>query len=495
MDTDNTQQNNQKSQQTAQNSIVSTELKSTSSEKLPGSSKIELNEQKLGEGFITHIRMDPVPPNQSYAYARFQPDTGAVCPITPEGKTQLKKAVFPKPILLSPNSGNPSALGDIVATTPQGKTTLFSDLLVGDLYTPTKNTQYQIIRMSNQGKKQKKLFIEDSVRLAEFKTLFEAQKPSLEPKTDAKKKKEIKLPLPEFRGGITVLTAEDVKYRSSKNTKTGGHRSLFKKPRQVMDNQSAKEAAEELGLVTRECSRWDWGHLLPAGGTAKGIEVNENPYNFLAVPATLNTWQMVPEMVTRHLALLGFAIEYTVSARAEKTDSGEFSFVAKEIYTSIKLQNHGLIAEFFTTREGHQKPFITDAVHVLSDFYKVAGKPVPEDLKEKFEKELTAELKDLGKSEEIPELLGVPEKKSTKKESEHVECAKVLIFSDIMPKQSAKGLKNKKEALQPKPAAGLKNTEEKSGKKRSAADAVDNPKVDNPKKEEPVSKRTRSSKK
>ncbi len=482
MDTDKKHKN----KQTAQNSIAVSLVNSISSEKKSASSDL-LNAGKVGHGYITNIRMGHVATSDSFAYARFQPTTGAVYPITPVGdKTKIKKPVFSDSILLSPNSGHPCGLGGIVAYTPQGKTQLTTDLVIGEVFTPTKHTQHQIIRLCHQDEKQQKSKTENDLRLVEFKKQFKAEE-STSTSTLTKKSE---LSPPEFRGGTTLLTADDVKYRSSKIKSTGGHRSLFSQPSHVMNDESAKEAATELGLCRGKFLKWDWGHLLPAGGSAKGIEVNLDPYNFVAVPATLNTWQMVPEMMARHLAQLGFVVEYTAAARTEQTKSGEFSFVAKEIYSSVKLQHHGLIAEFFTTREEHTKPLITDAVHMLSEFYKVAEKPVPKDLKEKFEKELEEKLAEMKKTFP-PESFISPVKTVPVKQLPHVENNKVLIFSPTLVRKGFNDVKNKKaspkftkQKPKPKPKA---NPKQKIQQKRSLPNNLDNSQI-----EESIAKRTRS---
>lgn len=492
MDTDKKLQK-QQTNQIALKSIVPAEVKSSSSD-------FELRADKLANGFITHIRMGHVS-EQSVAYARFQPSTGAVHPISPVGlPTKIKKPLFAESTLLSPNASKPCTLGGIFATTPLGKTKLSADKVIGDIFTPKGKTQHQIIRLCDQDEKQQKVKTENELSLVEFKKQFKLEASKLKSKSSSS--------LPEFRGGTTLLTAEDVKYRSSKNINTGGHRSLFSQPRQVMSNQSAKEVANELDLCNGDFLSWDWGHLLPAGGSAQGVEVNLDPYNFVAVPATLNTWQMVPEMMARHLAQSGFVVVYTAEARTEPMPSGEFSYVAKEIYCSVKLEHHGLIAEFFTTREDHAKPLITDAVHMLSEFYKVANKPVPKDLKEKFEKELNEKLAEM-KETFPPESFISPVKTHTAKQLPYLEKNATLLFSPTLNRMKLKELKNKdalkaaesatakpKKKSKSKPEAKVKNKnkpsvkkiEEKisNTKKRPVPDTVESPK------EESISKRTRS---
>ena len=457
---------------------------------------IDLNAGAVGKGFIPCIRMDHVQKDESVSYVSYKPSTGEVCPISPIaiGKTtKVKKALFAETILLSPNSGNPLKLSRIQATTPQGKNKLRPDAVISNIFTPIGKTQHQVLRLRGEDDSQTSCDIKNVKKMQKFKTQFDlaiaADKGQLDKSSP-----------PEFRGGSTLLTAADVKYRSSKNKQTGGHRSLFSKPGQVM-RESAKDAANELGLVTKTCARWDWGHLLPAGGTAQGIEVNLDPYNFLAVPATLNTWQMVPEMMARHLAQLGFEVEYTALARAELNSEGDkYSFVAKEIYSSVKLRHHGLKAEFFTTREDHAKPLITDAVYALGNFYKIAGKPVPSDLKEKFEKELAESLEERKKLY-APECFITPEKQiEPGKQYAFLEQNKSLIFSPMLSvREGFNEIKRPKKSKKPMPIFSLDglnddddyfDQEDEAPKKRILIEIYDD-EVDEVK-EESIAKRTRS---
>lgn len=389
------------------------------------SNDFDLNAGVVGKGFIPVIRMGHIQKEESVSYASYKPSTGEICPLTPIGKTtKVKKPVFADKILLSPNSGNPLKLSKIQAKTPKGKHKLRPDAVVSNIFTPKGKTQHQVVRLRGKYDFETNSDIKNAKKMDKFKAKFD--------KAIAKDKGQLDSSTPpEFRGGSTLLTAADVKFRSSKNKQTGGHRSLFAKPGQVMGG-SAKDAANALGLVTKKCARWDWGHLLPAGGSAQGIEVNLDPYNFVAVPDTLNTWQMVPEMMSRHLATLGFEVEYTALARTElNSDGDKYSFVAKEIYASVKLRHHDLKAEFFTTREDHDKPLITDAVHTLGGFYKIANKPIPSDLKEKFEKELAESLAERKKIYP-PECFMTPKKQIVPAEKHpFLQQNKSLIFSRI----------------------------------------------------------------
>lgn len=384
-------------------------------------SNFDLDAGEVGRGFIPVIRMGHIKDKESVSYVDYQPQTGIIRQITPVGKkTKVKTAVFLDTTLLSPNSGAPLALSKMEATTPQGKNKFIPDMVVGSVFTPQGKTEHQVIRLRGKEDGITSSDINDEAKKEEFKQQFKLEVNSAESEQSSP---------PEFRGGTVLLTADDVEYRSSKNKQKGGHRSLFSKPGHVMNDKSAKLAAQELGLLTKACANWDWGHLLPAGGTAQGIEANLDPYNFLAVPATLNTWQMVPEMMARHLAKLGFEVEYTALGRAEfNAETEEYSFVAKEIYSSVKLRHHDLMAEFFTTRENHAKPLITDAVHMLSNFYKIAGKPVPTDLKEKFQKELEVKLAEM-KKVYPPEAFLSPVQTIPAKQYPFLERNKDLIFS------------------------------------------------------------------
>jgi hypothetical protein len=343
-----------------------------------------LNPSTLGTNFLVNIRM--AQPKPEIAYARYHEKAGRVHPVSPVGsKPKAKKPVFKSAELISPKSKKPVELSKIVANTPEGKTNLRTERVVGHFYTPTTNSEHAVVKLSStetifsaemhaEIKKLKQKFLAECAVASEDASVA-----------------------PEFRGGSAVLTAQDVKYRANKNKKTGGHRSLTSQPRAVMNKQSAKELAKEQGFLSKKFNEWDWGHLLPAGGSPQGAEVNLDPYNFLAVPDTLNTWQMVPEMMARHLAEVGFDVEYTCLARAEKTKTGEYGFVAKEIYCAVRLLNHGLKVEFFTTRDAHKVPCKADAMHLLSEFYKIAGKPEQLELKEKFEKALDEKLSEFKK--------------------------------------------------------------------------------------------------
>lgn len=363
-----------------------------------------LHPNALGTGFLVRIRM--MPEKEAIAYARYQQETGAIVAVSPVGK-KTKKPIFSDAVLSSPTSGRVLEYSEIEATTPNGKTKLAADALMSKVVTPNSKTEYTLLRLSSQPT----IFAEHASSAVEQFNQAMAQEAEQAYEKMTTLGEGTRLPAPEFRGGTVILTAKDVQFRACKTKKIGGHRSLYPAPTSVMNNQSAKNCAIQNGFYSKKFNRWDWGHLLPAGGSPRGAEVNLDLYNFLAVPATLNTWQMVPELIARHLAEAGFEVEYTALGRAEKTSTGEYGFIAKEIYTTVKLLHHGIEAEFYTTRETHQVPCTADAVHIISEFYKLAGKPYPVDLQEKFEKVLAEKIAECRK--ELPEVSFVsPEKEN-----------------------------------------------------------------------------------
>lgn len=175
---------------------------------------------------------------------------------------------------------------------------------------------------------------------------------------------------PNTCGGVVLLTKLDIEYRANKGN---GNRSLFPKPNLVM-GKTANDAAR-LAKVYKEGDRWEWGHLLPAGGAPQGLEVNLDPFNFVAIPFHVNTWQMVPEAMARQLAKNGYTVEYTASAIMFMDENNKVTDCAKEIYCQIRLVNTGHCMQFhrdvFDEREA-KLPLITDTANLLKYFFEKA---------------------------------------------------------------------------------------------------------------------------
>ncbi len=344
-----------------------------------------LNAKALSQGFLLRIRMQRPARSEKVCYATFQANTGEIRPITPPEKAKrLKKSIFLENYCFSPQGRNPANLQQIHVNTPNGSK-LTTQSVLASLMSPQGNHRHDILQLKQENSAGSNAIHCDLTDMEAF----------LKRESESKGRGH----LSEFRGGAIILTPRDVLHRACKNKKTGGHRSLTAQPRQVMNKKSAADIACEGEFFNKTCNRWEWGHLFPAGGSPQGAEVNLDPYNFLAMPASLNTWQMVPEMIARHLAALGFKVNYTISASAEPTHEGKFGFVANEIYISISLieKKGHLKAEFFTTRKTHVKPCIFDAMVILNEFYKLAEKPIPADLAQKFQEDLTKTLDEMQK--------------------------------------------------------------------------------------------------
>ncbi len=122
-----------------------------SSAEAPTSSDFNLDAGAVGQGFIPRIRMTHISKKQSVSYALYNPNTGDVKSATPVGKkSKVKKPIFSSTQLLSPNSSMPVSIGKITATTPQGKTQLVTDGVMGSVVTPVGKTEYQVIRLIDQ---------------------------------------------------------------------------------------------------------------------------------------------------------------------------------------------------------------------------------------------------------------------------------------------------------------------------------------------------------
>ena len=349
-----------------------------------------LKARVLGRGLLPKIRMRKPSRDETVYYASYEADTGEIRPITPPEKAKrLKKQIFLENYCFSPQGINPANLQQIHVDTPKGSK-LTTQSVLASLMSPQGNHRHDILQLKHQNSAGS-----DAIHGNITADIAAFLKRERESQSQSKGKSYA----PEFRGGAIILTNRDVLHRACKNKKTGGHRSLTAQPRQVMNKKSAADIACEGGFFNKTCNRWEWGHLFPAGGSPQGAEVNLDPYNFLAMPASLNTWQMVPEMIARHLAALGFKVNYTISASAEPTHEGKFGFVANEIYISISLieKKGHLKAEFFTTRKTHVKPCIFDAMVILNEFYKLAEKPIPADLAQKFQEDLTKKLDEMQK--------------------------------------------------------------------------------------------------